>query len=90
MSVQDRISTKANVPPVFRLLAAGTYDLVAIDPNNSRMAATRIVALAADAGWTLTDSAGTSTGPIAVPVNFDHKGHTQAITCASPIAVYWE
>lgn len=73
----------------YLMLAAGTYDLVALDPSGAKRCATRIVCLAADAGWVLTRFDGTVLPSTAVPVTFAHIGHTQAITCASPIAVYY-
>jgi hypothetical protein len=83
------INVSTSKPTQYSLLAAGTYDLVALCPNPNKACARKIVALAADAGWTLTDQNAVATGPIAVPVNFIHEAHTANITCASPIAVYW-
>lgn len=83
------INSSSALPVSSPLLAAGTYDLVALNPNPNKTCARMVVALAADAGWTITDAAGQVTGPFAVPAGFEHRAHTAAITCASPIAVYY-
>lgn len=82
--------TSTDAPSTNWLLrAAGTYDLVALDPSGQKRCAKKIVALAGDAGWTIEDANGNSNGPIAVPALFAHTGHTRGITCASPIAIYY-
>lgn len=83
------INSSKDRPVSTPLLAAGTYDLVALNPNPNKTCARKVVALAADAGWTITDAAGQTTGPFAVPAGFVHEAHTANITCASPIAVYY-
>lgn len=87
MSAEINASDSRPVSSPF--LAAGTYDLVATNPASRKTCARKIVALAADAGWTITDAQGQVTGPFAVPAGFVHEAHTAAITCASPIAVYY-
>lgn len=84
-----QINVSDSKPTQYSLLAAGTYDLVALCPNPLKACARKVVALSADAGWTLTDPNAVATGPFAVPSNFIHEAHTANITCAGPIAVYW-
>lgn len=76
-------------PSAFKLLGAGTYDLVNINPTGAKACAIKIVSPSGDAGWTLTDYYGVATGPQPVGAQTTHIGQTQAITCASPVLVYW-
>jgi hypothetical protein len=92
MPISTVVPLKANslqneTSVTWQLKAAGTYDLVAIDPQTQKRCAKRIVSLAADT-WTIEDQNGTSQ-TVAVPANFVHIGATRGITCAQPIAVYW-
>ena len=81
------ISVESDTPVNWQLKAAGTYDLVNLDPQGLKRCAKRVVSLAADT-WTVEDINGNS-NTIAVPVNFEHRAFVRGITCAQPIAVYW-
>jgi len=67
---------------------AGSYDLVALDPQGVKRCAKKIVSLAADPTWTIEDfnSASFTT---AVPANFVHVGFTRGISCTQAIAIYY-
>lgn len=86
-SAPSRLNPGVPLQPAsnWALLAAGTYDLVAL---GNGACATRVVAQTADT-WTIEKPDGTSYGPIGVAAGFSHVAQTRGITCAGPIAVYW-
>jgi len=84
-----RLNPESPVTPDWKILAAGTYDLVLQDPSGQKRPAVKIVCLANDTGWVLTDINNVASPSTAIPALFVHYGQTLNITCASPVAVYW-